>query len=55
MKISLESVFERVIECTYLRAITWLISVSFCIIFWGYCIFYGLKAWGLLLTMFKVA
>ncbi|EFA4635716.1 hypothetical protein DN593_26715 [Klebsiella pneumoniae] len=55
MKISLDSVFERVMACSHLRAITWLIIVSFCIVFWGYCIFYGLKAWELLLTMFKVA
>lgn len=55
MKISLDSVFERVMACTHLREITWLIIVSFCIVFLGYCIFYGLKAWELLLTMFKVA
>ena len=41
MKVSLESIFERIIECTYLRAITWLISVSFCIVFWVIAFFTG--------------
>lgn len=49
MKISLESVFERVMACTHLRAITWLISVSFCIVFWGLLHFLRVKSLGVVI------
>lgn len=55
MKITLESIVERLMVSTHLRAIVWLSCILFCIVFWGLCIHYGLKVLELLLTLFKVA
>lgn len=55
MKISIESIIDRLMISTHLRAITWLFCVLFCIAIWGLCIHYSLKMIELLLTLFKGA
>lgn len=49
MKISLDSVFERVMACTHLRAITWLIIVSFLHCLLGLLHFLRVKSLGVVI------
>lgn len=55
MKISLENIIDRLMMNPYLRPVTWLFCVLFCIAVWGVGIHYGLKMIELLLTLFKGA
>lgn len=49
------SFYDRVMLSPYLRPFTLILCVLFCITLWVACIYYGLKMWELLLTLFKGA
>lgn len=49
------SFYDRIMLSPYLRPVTLILCVLFCIAIWGLCIHYSLKMIELLLTLFKGA